>query len=174
MGYSETKIWIDAKGCDTRKSETLNIPYSNLQMMMMIMWLHGIESVLLDWNNELVMTAKHFKQLGIAASDYRSVVSHGQNQNCQVYSVILLIRVIVCLVGTSLERLLGVWVLRVGHDLLDENIVVDHTVQVFHAVQQIWNFVVGKLLAQVHHDVTQLSGWDWALTVLVEDLTHSA
>ena len=99
------------------------------------------------------------KQLDVLASRYRSVVSHGQNQKRQVYSVILLIRVIVCF-KRNIGRTLFLLDLGVGHDLLDEVVVVDQTVQVLHAVQQERNLVVGQLLAQVHHDVTQLSGRD--------------
>ena len=68
------------------------------------------------------------------------------------------------------KKLLFLWLVRVGHDLLDEGVVVDETVQVLHAVQELGDLVVGELLTQVHHDVTQFGGGNGAIAVLVEDL----
>ena len=68
------------------------------------------------------------------------------------------------------DDLIFLWCIRVGHDLLDEVVIVDKTVQVFHTLQKLGDLVVGELLTQVHHDVTQLSGGDGAIAVFVEDL----
>ena len=70
----------------------------------------------------------------------------------------------------SADDLIFLWCIRVGHDLLDEVVVVDKTVQVFHTLQKLRDLVVGELLTQVHHDVTQLGGGDGAIAVFVEDL----
>ena len=68
------------------------------------------------------------------------------------------------------KKLLFLWLVRVGHDLLDEVVIVDKAVQVFHTLQKLGDLVVGELLTQVHHDVTQFGGGNGAIAVLVEDL----
>ena len=107
-------------------------------------------------------------------SEFRIMVSHRLNQKVK-----FVFRCDDCLSFLSLffvytalifDDLIFLWCIRVGHDLLDEVVIVDKTVQVFHTLQKLGDLVVGELLTQVHHDVTQLGGGDGAIAVFVEDL----
>ena len=67
--------------------------------------------------------------------------------------------------GLGVSLLFGV-----RHDLLDEIVIVDTSVKIFLALEEIVDFVVVQFFTQIHQDVSQFGGGDEAHAVFVENL----
>ena len=60
----------------------------------------------------------------------------------------------------------------VRHDLLDEIVIVDTSVKIFLALEEIVDFIVVQFFTQIHQDVSQFGGGDEAHAVFVENLKN--
>ena len=66
--------------------------------------------------------------------------------------------------------LFGGLLFGVRHDFLDEIVVVDTSVKIFLALEEIVDFIVVQFFTQIHQNVSQFGGGDEAHAVFVENL----